>query len=465
MLIFAFIFNHTQQTGKFNTSMNSRVQQERKELTGIIQFILDEAKRQGATAAEADIGTGSGLSVTTRLGEVEKVEHERDKGLGVTVFIGQQKGSANSSDFSEAAIKETVTAAINIARFTSEDECAGLSDAELMATSIPDLDLYHPWDLTAEDAIQMAVECEALASNADKRINNSDGTSVSSYAGNHFYGNTHNFVDGWHWSSHTIDCTVIAETSNGMQRDGWYSKARSREDMQSIQDIAREAAKRTTQRLDAKKLSTRNCPVIFEAPVASGLFSAFITAISGSSLYRKASFLLDKIDQQIFAEHIHIHERPHLKRALGSAAFDNEGMATNNRDLVVDGVLQGYVLSSYSARKLGLKPTGNAGGVHNLTVDTSEHDLDELIKQMDTGLLITDMIGFGVNQITGDYSRGAAGFWVENGELQYPVEEITVAGNLLEMYKQIIHVGNDVDPRGNVLTGSVLLENMTVAGE
>ncbi len=445
--------------------MSGHIEQERKELTGIIQQILEEAKQQGASAAEANIGTGAGLSVTTRLGEVEKVEHERDKALGMTVYIGNQKGSASSSDFSEVAIKETVTAACNIARFASADECAGLPDPELMATEVPDLDLYHPWNISPENAIELAVECETVARGEDKRINNSDGTSVNTYSGNNFYGNTHGFVGGWHWSSHTIDCTVIAETSNGMQRDGWYSKARNRDDLQSIHDIAKEAAKRTTQRLDAKKLSTRNCPVIFEAPIASGLFSAFVTAISGGSLYRKASFLLDKIDEQIFADHVHIHERPHLRGALGSAPFDNEGMATRNRDLIIDGVLQGYVLSSYSARKLGLQPTANAGGVHNLTIDTSEHDLAELIQQMDTGLLITDMIGFGVNQITGDYSRGAAGLWVENGEIQYPVEEITVAGNLTDMYKQIIHIGNDVDLRGNILTGSVLIENMTVAGE
>lgn len=445
--------------------MSCRTEQETKELSGIILNILEEAKKQGATAAEADIGTGAGLTVTTRLGEVEKIEHEQDKGLGVTVFIGNKKGSASSSDFAEDAIKETVTAACNIAKFTSEDEFAGLPDAELMATESPDLDLYHPWEISAEDAIQLAVECEAIARSEDKRINNSDGTSVSTYSGNHFYGNSHGFIDGWHWSSHTIDCTVIAETSHGMQRDGWYSKARNKNNLQNIHDIAKEAAKRTTQRLDAKKLSTRQCPVIFEAPVASGLFSAFVTAISGGSLYRKASFLLDKIDEQIFADHIHIHEQPHLQGALGSAPFDDEGLATKNRDLIVDGILQGYVLSSYSARKLGLKPTANAGGVHNLTIDTSEHDLDALIKQMSTGLFITDMIGFGVNQITGDYSRGASGFWVENGELQYPVEEITVAGNLTEMYKQIIHIGNDVDPRGNILTGSVLIENMMIAGE
>jgi len=445
--------------------MIGRIEQERTELTGIIKHILEEAKQQGATAAETDIGTGAGLAVTTRLGEVEKIEHERDKGFGVTVYMGNQKGSANSSDFSESAIIETITAACNIARFTSADECAGLPDVELMAKEIPELDLYHPWDISPEDAIQLAIECEAIARGEDKRINNSDGTSVNTYSGNNFYGNTHGFVDGWHWSSHTIDCTLIAETSNGMQRDGWYSKARNRDDLQNINDIAKEAAKRTTQRLDAKKLSTRNCPVIFEAPIASGLFSAFITAISGGSLYRKASFLLDKIDEQIFADHIHIHERPHLRSALGSAPFDNEGLATRNRDLIIDGILQGYVLSSYSARKLGMQPTANAGGVHNLTIDTGEHDLVELIKQMDTGLLITDMIGFGVNQITGDYSRGASGIWIDNGELQYPVEEITVAGNLTEMYKHIIHIGNDVDPRGNILTGSVLIENMTVAGE
>ena len=435
--------------------MSCRTQQESKELSGIILNTLEEAKKQGATTAEAGIGAGAGLTVTTRLGEVEKIEHERDKGLSVTVFIGNKKGSASSSNFVEDAIKETVKAACSIAKFASEDEFSGLPDAELMATKTPDLDLYHPWEISPENAIRLAVECESIARSEDKRINNSDGTSVSTYAGNHFYGNSHGFVGGWHWSSHTIDCTVIAETSHGMQRDGWYSKARNKDNLQSILDIAREAAKRTTQRLDAKKLSTRQCPVIFEAPVASDIFSAFVTAISGGSLYRKASFLLNKIDEQIFSDHIHIHEQPHLKGALGSAPFDNEGLATRNRDLVVNGILQGYVLSSYSARKLGLQPTANAGGVHNLTIDTSEHDLAELIKQMDTGLFITDMIGFGVNQITGDYSRGASGFWVENGELQYPVEEITVAGNLSEMYKQIIHIGNDVDPRGNILTGSI----------
>lgn len=445
--------------------MSCRIEQERKELTGIIQQILDEAKQQGATAAEADIGTGAGLSVTTRLGEVEKIEHEQDKGLGVTVFINHQKGNANSSDFSESAIKETVTAACNIARFASADEYAGLPDAELMATEVPELDLYHPWEISPEEAIQLSADCEAIARAEDKRINNSDGTSINTYAGNHFYGNSHGFIDGWHWSSHTIDCTVIAETNQGMQRDGWYSKARSKDKLQSIQDIGKEAAKRTIQRLDARKLSTRQCPVIFEAPIASGLFSAFISAISGGNLYRKASFLLDKIGEQVFAEHIHIHERPHLQGALGSTPFDNEGMATRNRDLIVDGILKSYVLSSYSARKLGLEPTANAGGVHNLTIDTGNYNLNELIKQMDKGLLITDIIGFGVNQITGDYSRGASGFWVENGKLQYPVEEITIAGNLIEMYKQIIHVGNDINPRGNILTGSVLVENMTVAGE
>lgn len=438
-----------------------------EKLTDIIQQTLNIAKAQGVSGAEVAADTGTGLTVTTRFDEVEKIEHENDKSLAITVFIGNKKGSASSSDFSASALKETVTAACNIANVTSEDEYAGLADQQLMATQVIDLDLYHPWQITAEKAISLAIECENVARDQDQRINNSDGTSISTYDGNHFYGNTHGFIDGWCWSSHSIDCTIIAATPNGMQRDGWYSKARKSEALQDIHSIAKEAAKRTVQRLDAKQLSTRQCPVIFEAPVAAGIFSAFTSAISGSSLYRKASFLLDTIDQQIFPEHIYIHEKPHLKAALGSAPFDAEGMATKNRDLIVDGILQGYILSSYSARKLGMQPTANTGGVHNLHINsnTAEIDLAEMIKQMDTGLLITDLFGFGVNQITGDYSRGASGFWVENGTIQYPVEEITVAGNLKEMYKNITHIGNDVDMRGNILTGSVLLENITIAGK
>lgn len=431
----------------------------------LIHRVLDQARINGATAAEVDIGTGTGFSVTVRCGEVEKLEHERDKGLSVTAYVGKRKGTASSSDFSETSLNETIKAACNIARYASEDSAAGLVEAFLLAKKIPDLDLYHPWSLTPEQAIDLAIQCENIATETDARISNSDGTMINTYTGVHAYGNSNGFAGSWKWSSHTIDCTMIAEQSGYMQRDGWYSKARDYNDLQTINFIGEEAARRTTEKLGAKKLSTRKVPVIFEAPVASGLFSAFITAISGGSLYRRASFLLDSLGKKIFAEHIHIHEKPHLKKALGSAPFDNDGVATHNRDLVKDGILQGYVLSGYSARKLGMQTTGNAGGVHNLVIESGKKSLKELLSDMNTGLFITDMIGFGVNQVTGDYSRGASGFWVENGELQYPVEEITVAGNLKDIYQHIIAIGNDVDPRGNILTGSVLIENMTVAGE
>jgi PmbA protein len=437
----------------------------REALTRIIDSVLTQAKAMGASAAEADIGVGSGLSANVRKGEIDKLEYERDKGLSITVFIDGQKGSSSTSDFSEDAIKKSVEAAIGIAKYASRDEYAGLADAELMATEFPDLDLYHPWSISPEAAIELAIECEQAAFDEDKRISNSDGSVVSTYSGLNLYGNTNNFINGWNWSSHTIDCTVIAEDSNGMQRDGWYSKARDYNDLQSVKDISQEAAKRTIARLGSRKLTTRQAPVIFEAPIASGLFSALITAIAGGSLYRRASFLLDKKGEQIFSDHINIVERPYIMKALGSAPFDNDGVATRERDIIKNGVLEDYVLSAYSARKLGLQTTGNAGGVHNLVIESGKESLDELIKKMDTGLLITDMIGFGVNQITGDYSRGASGFWVENGELVYPVEEITVAGNLVDMYKNIIGIGNDVDPRGNVLTGSVFMDTMTIAGE
>jgi PmbA protein len=436
----------------------------RSELESIAQQVLDYARDEGATSAEADIGIGEGLSVTVRMGELEAIEHQRDKGLGITVYVDQRKGSASTTDFSAQAIKDSVLAACTIARNASSDKYAGLIAAEYLATEIPDLDLYHPWKITPDQATELAIECETAARQIDSRITNADGTLVNSYSGNHVYANSHGFIGGWDWSNHLIDCTVIAD-ENGMQRDGWYSKARDAEDLEDTQEIARKAAQRTVARLGARKLTTRQAPVLFEASVAGSLFSAFIGAISGGALYRKASFMLDKINQQIFAEHIHIHEDPFLPKAMGSAAFDSDGMATRAHDIVKDGILQSYVLSAYSARKLNLTPTGNAGGVHNLFIEPGNQNLDELIKTMHSGLLVTDMIGFGVNQMTGDYSRGASGFWIENGEIQYPVEEITVAGNLLEMYMQIVAVGNDIDARGNTRTGSVLIENMTVAGD
>lgn len=446
------------------TSTNA-LSDNRDELSRIIETVLTQSRQLGASAAEADIGAGAGLSANVRKGEIDKLEYERDKGLSITVYIDGQKGNASTSDFSETALTESVKAAISIAQYASRDECAGLADAELMAKECPDLDLYHPWSISPEAAIDLAIECEQAAFDYDKRISNSDGSVVSTYSGINLYGNSNGFINGWNWSSHTIDCTVIAEDKNGMQRDGWYSKTRDFNDLQSIKEISQEAARRTVSRLGSRKLSTRQVPVIFEAPVASGLFSAFITAIAGGSLYRRASFLLDKKGEQVFADHINIREQPHIKKALGSAPFDNDGVATKERDIVKDGILQDYVLSAYSARKLGLQTTGNAGGVHNLVIEPGQNNLEKMIKELNTGLLITDMIGFGVNQVTGDYSRGASGFWVENGEIAYPVEEITVAGNLIDMYKKIVSIGNDIDPRGNVLTGSVMIDAMTVAGE
>lgn len=434
------------------------------QLVDMARQVIDSARQKGISAAEADIGSGTGYSVTVRLGEVEKIEHERDKALGITVYMGKRKGSASTSDFNPESIERTIAAACDIARLASEDKCAGLVDAVLMATEIPDLDLYHPWSLQPEQAIEQATECEKIARAYDKRINNSDGAVVSTYSGEHVYANTHGFANGWRWSSHMIDCTVIAEQSGSMQRDGWYSKCRDYHELQSIDTIAHEAARRTITKLGAKQISTRTVPVLFEAPVASGLFSAFITAISGGSLYRRASFLLDKLGEEVFSRHINIHERPHIPRALGSAAFDNDGVATREHSIVKNGILESYVLSGYSARKLNLQTTGNAGGIHNLVVEGHGENLESLLKKMGTGFLITDMIGFGVNQVTGDYSRGASGFWVENGEISFPVEEVTVAGNLRDMYKQIVAIGNDVDTRGNILTGSVLIDRMTIAG-
>ena len=434
------------------------------DLQAVVESILDEAKRQGASAAEAGVNAENGLSVTVRLGEVETVEHNRDKGLGVTVYFGQRKGSASTSDFSRDAIRETVGAACAIAKYTAADPCAGLADAELMATQIPELDLYHPWELAAERAIELAVECEAAAQEVDKRITNSEGATVSSHAGKRVYGNSHGFMGAYPSSRHSVSCAVIADDGHGMQRDYWYTVARDSDDLETVRSVGRRAGERTVKRLGGRRLSTRQAPVLFVAEVAGGLFGNFVRAVRGESLYRKASFLLDQLGETIFPEFMRIHEQPHLKKALGSAPFDSEGVATRARDLISAGVLQGYVLDSYAGRKLGMQTTGNAGGVHNLTVDPGPLDFAGLLKEMDSGLLVTEMMGMGVNIVTGDYSRGAAGFWVENGSIQYPVEEITIAGNLRDMLKGIVAVGNDVDTRGNTRTGSVLIERMTIAG-
>ena len=434
------------------------------QLTTLVEEVLAEAKRQGASAAEASISVSQGLSVNVRLGEVETVEHTRDKGMGITVYFGQKSGSASTSDLGLAALRDTVRAAASIARYTAADEFSGLPEREALATDIPDLDLYHPWNPGMESAITLAQACESAARDADARIQNSEGASLSSHEGLEVYGNSLGFIGAVSATRHSLSCAVIGQDDSGMQRDYWYTTARRAADLEAADAVGRQAAQRTVRRLGARKLKTCQTPVIYEAPVAASLLSHFIGAIRGSSLYRQASFLLDHLGKPVFSPQVRIYEQPHLLRGLGSAPFDNEGVATRDRDLVRDGILQGYVLDCYSARKLGLQTTGNAGGVHNLSIASGSQDLPALLKTLHTGLLVTELIGFGVNNVTGDYSRGAAGFWVERGEIQYPVEEITVAGNLKDMFQHIREIGNDVDRRGSTRTGSILIENMTVAG-
>lgn len=435
------------------------------ELKNLVRDILDEAKRQGASAAEANVSVGQGLAVTVRLGEVETVEHTRDKGLAITVYFGHQSGSASTSDFSPQAVRETVRAACTIAKYTAEDRYSGLADADRLARDIPALDLYHPWAITLEAAIEQARACEAAAREADARIGNSEGASLNKSENVEVYGNSLGFIAELPTSRHSLSVSVIAQDASGMQRDYWYSVARDANDLESAVAVGRRAATRTAQRLGARKLKTCQVPVLYEAPVAASLLSHFVGAIRGSALYRGSSFLLDALGKPVFADAVQIREEPHIKKALGSAPFDNEGVATRARDLVKDGVLQGYVLDSYSARKLGMTTTGNAGGVHNLSIAPGADDLPALVKRLHKGVLVTELIGFGVNNVTGDYSRGAAGFWVENGEIQYPVEEITIAGNLKDMYRGLVAVGRDIDVRGNMRTGSILIDRMTVAGD
>jgi PmbA protein len=434
-------------------------------LEAVVARTLEQGRKAGASAAEAVVSIDNGLSVSVRLGEVETLEYHRDKGLGLTLFFGQRKGNASTADLSDAGIAEAVAAAAAIARHTAEDPYAGLPEAELMAGSYPDLDLDHPWGIEAQDAVELAQRCEAAARGHDPRISNSEGANVNSYRGTVVYGNTHGFVGGYTGTRHGVSCLVVAEQDGAMQRDYWYASSRMADALGDVEAIGRRAAERTVRRLGGRRLGTCEVPVVFEADIARGLIGHFVAAIRGAALYRKSSFLLDHLGQQVFPEFLNLQEQPHLPRALGSAPFDGEGVATKAREVVRDGVLQGYVLDSYSARRLGMQTTGNAGGVHNLNVSSGELDLDGLVREMGTGLLVTELIGHGINMVTGDYSRGAAGFWVENGEIQYPVEEITVAGNLKDMFRGIRAVGSDVDLRGNIRTGSILLDRLTVAGE
>jgi PmbA protein len=434
-------------------------------LQQIASDVLELAGKGGADSCEAQVSDGSGQNVTVRQGTVETIEYTRDKGLSVTVYIGYKRGNASSSDFSPQAIRETVAAALSIARYTAEDSYAGLADKDLLATSFPDLDLFHPWVLPVEQAIELARQCEAAALATDKRIINSEGASISTNTSQFIYANSLGFSKGYPLSRHSISCAVIAGEQGSMQRDYWYSVARAVGDLETIEEIGKKAGTRSLARLGAKKIATCEVPVLFEAPVASSLLGYFVQAISGASLYRKSSFLLDSIGKQVFPATIQISELPHLSKGLASCAFDDEGVATHTRKVVENGIVQGYFLSSYTARKLGLRSTGNAGGNHNLVL---ENDLalsfDTLLKKMDKGLLVTELLGHGVNLVTGDYSQGAAGFWVEHGEISYPVEEITIAGNLQTMLRGIIAVGDDVIIRGSRQCGSLLIERMTIAG-
>ena len=448
--------------------MDASLQHARPNLDDLRQLaadIVSYARRKGASDSVAEVSEGDGHAVSVRQGEIETIEYNRDKGLGVTVYLGTRRGHASTSDFSRQAVQDTVDAALNIARFTAEDDCAGLPDADQLARNYGDLDLYHPWDITVEQAVELARECERAAFASDKRIVNSEGAAVNTNQGSFVQANSLGFVGGYASSRHSVSCSVIAGKGGGMQRDYWYSVARHAAEILKVEEIGRVAAERTVRRLKARKLSTLQCPVLFEAPVAASLFGHFVQAVSGSALYRKSSFLLDRLGQPVFSDVVHIEDVPDIPRGLASSPFDNEGVRTRRRTIVEHGVLNGYFLGSYSARKLGMRTTGNAGGTHNLIIRPGAQDFAGLLRRMGRGLVVTELLGHGVNAVTGDYSRGAAGFWVEDGEIAYPVEEITIAGNLKDIYRDIVAIGNDVLVQGSRQCGSVLVERMSVAGQ
>ncbi|HEX4388499.1 MAG TPA: metalloprotease PmbA [Steroidobacteraceae bacterium] len=438
-----------------------------RQLEAIAALALEEAQRQGASQAEADVSVSQGLSVSVRLREVDTIEYQRDRGLAVTVYFGKRKGSASTADLAAAAVRQTVEKACAIARYTTEDPYAGLIDPEALAREIPDLDLDHPWELTPERAIELARECEAAGLAVDPRVSNSEGAGVSTQRHTGVYGNSLGFLAGYSSTSHSVSCSLLAQEDEDMQRDYWFTLARDPQDLEQAAHIGRTAGQRALARLGARRLSTQKAPVAFTPDMARGLFRHFIGAISGTSQYRKSSFLLDAAGEQVFPAFLGMQERPHIRKGLASSPFDQEGAATHDRDLVQGGVLSGYVLGSYSARRLGLKSTGNAGGIHNLLVTSREPTLDQsaFLARLGRGLLVTELMGQGVNGVTGDYSRGASGFWVEDGAIAYPVQEITIAGNLRPIYRDIVALGSDVDPRGGILTGSVLVGEMTIAGE
>jgi PmbA protein len=427
--------------------------------------VLDYASQGGASAAEAEVSESVGQTVTVRQGEVETIEYSRDKGIGVTVYIGKRRGHASTTDFTPQAVRDAVDAALSIARFTAADDCAGLADADMLAREFPDLDLWHPRDLPVEGAIELAKSCEAAGFAVDKRLTNSEGATISSHESHFIYGNSLGFLAGYPSSRHGVACALVAGKNGDMQRDDWYETRRDAADLPDVESVGRRAGERAVGRLGSRKITTTQAPVLFESPVAAGLLGHFVSAVSGGSLYRKSSFLLDSAGKQVFAPLANVSEQPHVAKGLASTPFDEEGVATRPREVVQGGVVQGYFLGAYSACKLGLRSTGNAGGNHNLVLRDTGSDFAGLLRQMNTGLLVTELLGHGVNTVTGDYSRGAAGFWVENGSIAYPVQEITIAGNLKDIYLGIVAVGNDVVCRGSRYCGSILIDRMTIAGE
>ena len=431
-----------------------------------VRYALEEAARHGATEAEADASVGQGLGVTVRLGEVETTEYQRDRGLAVTVYFGKRKGAASTADLSREAVRTSVQKACSIARYTAEDPYAGLLEPQALARDIPDLDLDHPWELAADTAIDIARRCERAGMSVDARITNSEGASVSTQRHTGVYGNSLGFLAGFCGTSHSVSCSLIAQQAGQMQRDYWFTAARDPLELESPEAVGIAAGRRACARLGSRKLTTRRAPVLFAPEMARGLVQHFIGAISGSSQYRKASFLLDAAGERVFPAFVRMSERPHIAKGLGSAPFDAEGAATRDRELIDGGILQGYVLGSYSARRLGLKTTGNAGGIHNLLVGSAAPRSPEaLLGEMGSGLWVTELMGQGVNGVTGDYSRGASGFWVEGGAIVHPVHEVTIAGNLRQLYQNIVALGEDVDVRGTIRCPSLLIAEMTIAGD
>lgn len=448
-----------------DTPENTSIVAERPRLEALVQHILDEARRQGASAAEVGVSAERGLSLSVRMGEVETVEFTRSGGFGITVYSGQAKGHASTSDTRPEAIRDAVAAALEIARHTSPDPHAGLAAPEQLAHDLPDLDLHHPWALEPAAAIELALSCEAAGRAVDPRIENSEGASVNTGESYRVYANSNGFFAGYPGSRHSLSCVLIARAGDDMQRDYWYDAARNPAQLASATDIGRLAGERAVRRLGAQPISTGKMPVLFVPELAPSLIGHFLGAIAGGALYRRSSFLLDRLGEQIFPYWLHIDEKPRLRGQLGSAAFDSDGLPTYEKQFVKDGVLHHYALGLYAARKLGMTPTGNGGGTHNVYVNGTGESFDALVQKLGNGIIVTELMGNGVNPVTGDYSRGAAGFRVEQGRITHPVSGITIAGNLLDMYRHLVAVGGDADRRGNVHCGSILLESMTVAAE